>query len=118
MEKSTNTNLHLQRLDRLPSNILAKAQRFDSSLLHLFQCTHASDMQIRCVSGAELTGTYDDPAAFGVISRAGVAACTSSEDGGLTGFESGWRNVEGKLEARCSRNNGCHSESSRQDFWP
>src|SRR5271168_998914 len=104
-------NLHLQRRDRLLSNILAKAQRFDPSLLHLFQYTHASDMRIRCVSGAELTGTHGGPAAFGVVSRAGVAACTSSEDGGLASFESGWGHIEDKLEARRSRNNGCHFES-------
>jgi len=84
-------NLHLQRLDRLPSKILTKAQRFDPSLLHLLQCTHTSDMRIRRVSGAELTGTHGGPAAFGVVSRVGVAACTSSEDGGLAGYESGWR---------------------------
>jgi len=100
-----------QRLDRLPSNILAKAQRFDSSLLHLFQYTHASDMRIRCVPGSELTGTHGGPAAFGVVSLAGVVACTSGEDGGLAGFEKGWGHEEDKLEACCSRNNGCHSES-------
>src|SRR5271155_5481715 len=56
-------------------------------------------------------GTYDGPAAFGVVPGARVAACISSEDGGLAGFESGWGNVEDKLEARCSGNNSCHSES-------
>jgi hypothetical protein len=68
-------------------------------------------MRIRCITWAELTSTYGGPAAFGVVSRAGVAACTSSEDGGLAGFESGRGNEEDKLEARRSRNNGCYSES-------
>lgn len=107
---NNNANLHLQRLDRPPSNILAKAQRFDLNLLHLFQCIHASDVRIRGVSGAELTSTRSGPAAFGVVSRAGEAACTSSEDGGLAGYESGWGREEDKLEARCSRNRGRHSE--------
>jgi hypothetical protein len=65
-------------------------------------------MRIRCVSGTELTGTHDG-LAFGVVSWAGVAARTSSEDGGLASFESGCGHVEDKLEARCSRNNDCHS---------
>jgi hypothetical protein len=63
------------------------------------------------VSGAELTGTHGGLVAFGVVSRVRVPACTSSEDGGLAGFESEWGHEEDKLEARCSRNNGCHSES-------
>jgi hypothetical protein len=108
---SINTNLHLQRLDRLPSNIFAIAKCFDPSLRHLFQYTHASDMRIRCISRAELTCTHGGPAAFRVVSRARVAACTSSEDGSLAGYKSGRGHEEDKLEARGSRNHGCHCES-------
>jgi|SRR6266536_401247 len=105
---SNNTNLHFQRRDRLPSNIFANAERFYPSLLHLFQCARLSDMRIRCVSGAELSGTHGGPAAFGVVSRAGIAACTSSEDGGLAGFDGGGGHEEDEPEARYS--NGCHHQ--------
>jgi hypothetical protein len=104
-------NSHLQRLYRLPSNIFAMTQRLDLGLLHLFQCTHASEMRICRVSGPELTRTNGGPAAFRVVPRAGVAACAGGEDGGLAGYESGWGHVEDELEASGSRSNSCHFES-------
>ena len=99
-----NTNLLLQRVDRLLSNILTNAYRFDPSLLYLFQNARASDVWIRCVSRAELTGTHGGPTAFGVLSRARIVTCTGSEDGSFADLEGGFGDEEYKLKARWSRN--------------
>lgn len=67
-------------------------------------------MRIRFVFGAELTSPRRDLAAFGIISRARIAACTGSEDGSFAGCESGWGYEEYKLVVHCSRRSARHSE--------
>jgi hypothetical protein len=67
-------------------------------------------MRIRRVSRSELTGSLDYPATFRIVSRARVATCTRSEDGGLAGFESSWRDEEDKLETSGGGSNGGHAE--------
>lgn len=102
------TNLLLQRLDGLSSDLLTDAQSFDPRLLQLFQYTYASNMRVRFVSGPKLTRPHSGPAAFGVIARARVATRARRKDGGLARCESGWGHEEDQLEARCGRTHSSH----------
>lgn len=64
-------------------------------------------MWVGCVSGTELTRSHCRPAAFCVVSWAGVAASAGLEDGSLASQNGrGWC-VKDEAEAR--NGSGCHS---------
>ena len=106
--KKKNTNSPLQRINRFPSHILTNTQRFNPRLLHLFQHARTPDMWVCRIPRAELTGTRSGPAAFCIISGAGVATRTGGEDGGFTGRESEFGYVEDELETRGVGTHLCH----------
>ena len=102
--KMIKNSMNFWRLDCLPNNLLRKGQLLALNLLYLFQCPHASAMQICCISRMQQTSRYSGPAAPSVVFWAAVAIRFSSEDGGFAGYNSGRGRYGDELGARWSRN--------------
>lgn len=78
-------------------------QLFALNLLELFQCPHASAMQVCCISGTQQASRYSGLAALSVVVWATVAIRSGSEDGSA-GYNSGRGRYGDQLRARWSRN--------------
>jgi hypothetical protein len=78
MEQS---GLPFESFDSVSCDVFTHANGLNPGLFDLLKLADFTKMWFGCIARAKLASPYDGPTTLGIVTRAGVATCSSSENG-------------------------------------